>query len=613
MGGTLGELFYYFDKKRKSIVYSNIKTAFRSQLSPYQISCLTKEFYRSFGQNLIEVLFTPLINKKYINKYITIEGLDYIKEAFKKGKGVIFLGVHEGSWELSNIICANLRFPFRMFIRDQRYPRLNKLLNFYRSQKGCKLILRKNQTRQLIEALKNNESIGMTADQGGKRGTLVKFFGRDASMASGAIRLALRYDAVLLLGFYIRQGGPYVKIIIEPAFKMIRTKDEKKDIQNNLQRVINIFEKYILKYPKEYLWSYKIWKYSKEKKILILSDGKTGHLRQSWAVADITSGYLNDKGIIVNIDTIGVIFKNKFFRYALAFSSFFSGKFQCQGCLWCLKGFLKEDNYNSLISYKPDMVISCGSSIAPINFIISRENLAKSVVIMRPSVLSTKRFDLVIMPQHDRPPKRKNVIVTQGALNSICQDYLVSCKDKLSSLVGIEKKPVIGLLLGGDTKSFHLNKRLMVDIVKGIKIALDKLDGQILITTSRRSSKEIEDLLKEEFKGYPRCKLLVIANEKNIPDTVGGILALSNIVIVSPESISMISEAASSNRYIVVFKARLNHRHNYFLNYMAGNKYIYLCQPPEIASVIDNLWRRQPAINILKDKAIVERALKRIL
>jgi len=613
LGMRIGGLLYYFDKRHKSIAYSNIKTAFRNQLSPYQISCLTKEFYRTFGQSLIEILFIPLINKKYINKYISIEGLNYITEGFKKGKGVILLGIHEGSWEFSNIICANMGFPLSLFIRDQRHPRLNKLLNSYRSQKGCKLIQRQNQTRQLIEALKNNEAIVMTADQGGKNGALVKFFGKIASMPSGAIRLALKYDAAIMPAFSTRQRGPYTKLFIEPPFEIKRTGNTDTDIRDNLQAIIHIFQRYILKYPKEYLWSYKIWKYSKDKKVLILSDGKAGHLRQSWAVADIISSYLKDKDELVDIQTIEVKFRNKLARYALTFSSCLSGRFQCQGCLWCLKTFLKEDIYNSLISDKPDIVISCGSSIAPINFIISRENLAKSVVIMRPSVLSTKRFDLVIMPQHDRPPKRKNVIVSEGALNSICQDYLISCKDKLSSLVRIEKKPVIGLLVGGDSKSFHLNRRLMVDIVKGIKIVLDKLDGQILITTSRRSSKEIEDLLKEEFKEYPRCKLLVIANEKNIPEAVGGILALSNIVIVSPESISMISEAASSGRYIIVFKARLNHRHNSFLNYMAGKKYIYLCQPCEVSSVIDNLWRQQPNINMLRDKVIVEGALKRIL
>ena len=612
-GVRLGGLFYYFDTRRKPIAYANIKTVFGTKLSPFQISNLTKEFYRTFGQNLIEIFFIPLINKEYINKYISIEGLNYITEGFKKGKGVILLGIHEDSWELSNIICANLGFPFSLFIRDQRHPRLNKLLNLYRSQKGCKLIQRQNQTRQLIETLKNNEAIVMTADQGGKNGTLVKFFGKVASMPSGAIRLALKYDAAIIPAFSTRQRGPYIKLFIEPPFEIKRTGNTDRDIRDNLQAIIHIFESYILRYPKEYLWSYKIWKYSKEKKILILSDGKTGHLRQSQAIARIASQHLKDKAMAVDIDMIEVKFKNKFARYALASSSVLSGKFQCQGCLWCLRTFLKKVTYNSLVSYKPDIVISCGSSLAPINFIVSRENLAKSIVIMRPSVLSTKRFDLVIMPQHDRPPRRRNVVVSEGALNMIDQDYLTSCASNLRPLVKIDKELVMGLLMGGDTKDFHLSRDLVSQTINRIKIFLEKLDGQILVTTSRRTSGEIESLVKEEFQGYPRCRLLIIANEKNLPEAVGGILALSKILIVSPESISMISEAASSSRYIIVFKSKVNRRHNYFLNYMAGRKYIYICQPHEISGVLEKLWRQQPKINILRDRVIVEDGLKRIL
>ncbi|MCX5702160.1 MAG: lysophospholipid acyltransferase family protein, partial [Candidatus Omnitrophica bacterium] len=267
LGRCLGELTYYFDLKHKSVSYSNIKTAFASKLSPSGLSKLTKDFFRAFGENFIEAFFIPFINKEYINKYISIEGLDHIKEAFKKGKGVIFLGVHAGSWELSNIICAQLGFPFSLFIRDH-----------------CKLIGRKNQTRQLIQALKNNEAIGITVDQGGKTGCMVKFMGKDASMPQGAVRLGLKYDATLLPGFYYRVRGPYIKIIIEPPFKIKRTGNIGADIHDNLQAIVNIFEKHIYKHPTQYLWSYKIWKYAGEKNILILNDGKAGHLRQAEAV-----------------------------------------------------------------------------------------------------------------------------------------------------------------------------------------------------------------------------------------------------------------------------------------------------------------------------------------
>src|SRR3989338_5033469 len=96
LGARLGELFYYFDLKHKAIAYTNIKTAFGAKLSCAQLSNLTKEFYRSFGQNLIEILFIPLVDKAYINKYITLEGQENIFAGFKKGNGVILLSVHAG-------------------------------------------------------------------------------------------------------------------------------------------------------------------------------------------------------------------------------------------------------------------------------------------------------------------------------------------------------------------------------------------------------------------------------------------------------------------------------------------------------------------------------------
>lgn len=616
LGRRLGDLFYYFDFKHKSIAYANIKTAFGTRFSPQRLSYLTKESYRSFGQNLIEIFSIPLVNKDYINRYIKFEGLPHITEGVKKGKGVILLAVHAGSWEFSNIICANLGFPLNLFIRNQRHPRLNALLNTYRKQSGTKLIEKRSQMRELIKVLKNNEVLGITVDQGSKDGILVNFLGKEASFSTGAIKLALNYDAVLIPAFYTRQKGPYIKIFIEHPFQLKKTGNKSQDIRQNLQGVVHIFERYILKYPQEYMWSYKIWKRSKEKNILILSDGKTGHLRQAQSLVKIVNRYFQDKGIGSKIDTLEVKFKNKFSRIALLLSSCFSGKYHCQGCLWCLKAFLEEETYKSLLALKPDVVISCGSAIAPVNFVISRENLAKSLVILRPSVLSTKRFDLVVMPQHDRPPKRKNVVTTEGALNLIDEIYLKEEAEEMFQATDHKLSAAdsyIGLLIGGDTKDFLLSKELISQVINQLKMSLGKWDVQILISTSRRTSGDVEDLVKEEFQEYPRCKFFVIANEKNFPFAVGSILALSKIVVVSPESISMISEAASSARYVVVFASGVNSRHDNFLNHMAKQKYIYLSRPCEISSSIDKILKEQPKIHTLEDTARVTNALKKAI
>ncbi len=187
---------------------------------------------------------------------------------------------------------------------------------------------------------------------------------------------------------------------------------------------------------------------------------------------------------------------------------------------------------------------------------------------------------------------------------------------RLSPLITLPLSPLtIGLLIGGDTKDFHLDKDTVSEVIKQIKSASEKLEADILVTTSRRTSREVEVKLKEELKDYPRCKLLIIANEKNIPEAVGGILGLSQIVISSSESISMISEAVNSRKYVLVFKsAGLNSRHRRFLDHFAKNKYIYLVEGPhDLSAKIEDIWLNRPAIHSLSDNLLISEAIKKIL
>lgn len=617
LGKSIGELLYYFDSRHRALAYANIKSALGGRLSVKQLSEVTKKFYQHFGQNLIEVFLLPKIDKKYLDKYMLVEGKVNPWIGFDKGKGVILLSMHAGNWEFSNLVCKNLGFPFNFFVRDQRYPRLDKILNQYRQEKGGRVIQRNNPGRALIQALKNNEAVGMTIDQGGKNGLVVKFFGKFASMPTGAIRLALKYGSEILPVYYTRLNGPYQKVIIGSRFALKKTGDEEVDIRENLQELMHVYEKFILEYPYEYLWNYKIWKYAHERNILILSDKKTGHLRQSQALAAIIAGNLANRNIKVNVDIVDIEFKDKLARLFFTCVSFLTPKYRCQGCLWGYKKFLKEDNYKSLSSINPDIVISGGSSLSALNYIIAGENMAKSVVLMRPSFLSTKRFDLVIIPKHDRPGKRKNIVITDGALNLINNDYLKDQSDKFMSAFNFKAESpgsTIGLLIGGQAKNFHLEIDTVKEVIKQLKSSCEKNNASILATTSRRTNQRIENLLKDELKSYSHCKALIIANLENPPFALGGILGLSKIIVTSCESISMISEAVASKKYIIVFKSPgLDTKHKRFLDSFAQNKYIYLVEPIELEKTIKFITENEPEVNILKDNFIVSVALKKIL
>jgi hypothetical protein len=94
---------------------------------------------------------------------------------------------------------------------------------------------------------------------------------------------------------------------------------------------------------------------------------------------------------------------------------------------------------------------------------------------------------------------------------------------------------------------------LIKKVISQIKSISGKLDLEVMVTTSRRTPGAVERLLKDELGDFANCKFLVIANEKNVEGTIPAILGLCNAVIVSGESMSMISEAASSGKEVLVF------------------------------------------------------------
>jgi len=610
-------LIYLFDRRHRAIAYANIRKTVSDNLDCASSARITRKSYQAFGQNLIEISFIPRVNKRYLRKYIQIENKDCIREAFNRGKGVIFLIMHEGNWELSNIICANLGFPFILFVRDQGFPRLNALLNTYRLKQGAKIIHKNTGARQLVQALKSNQSIGMTVDQGGRSGQLVDFFGKEASMSTGAVKLALKYDCAIIPVFYTRVKGPYTKVILDQVFTVTTSAPPQGDLSQNLQRLIHIYEKYIRQYPHEYLWTYKIFKYGKEKEILILTDGKTGHLRQSESVAKLVIQQLSNRLIKTTLNIQEVKFRGSLFRRFFTWLIILSGKYPGQGSWFWLRNALTGESWRGLMGAKPDIIISAGGKLSAINYFLSKENQSKSIVLMRSVLSDLKKFDLKIIPKHDQPAGKGNLVITEGALNLIDLDYLNETSARLLStglIKGALSSLTIGVLIGGSSKNFSISTEAITQVIIQLKKAAGELDADILLSTSRRTAQKLEMAVESQLTNYPRCKLLVIANENNYPDVVGGILGLSNIIISSPESISMISEAVCAEKYVIVFNSdNLSAKHQRFLKNYQEKGYIYLEEINDISRRINQLSRNKPQINSPKDNLKVIEGLNKIL
>jgi Kdo2-lipid IVA lauroyltransferase/acyltransferase len=623
VGRRLGELSYFFIAKNRRKVYANLKIAFGKTKTPSEIREIARNFYHSFGQDVVELSRLPLIAKQGYEKYVDVEGRESVDQAMKGGKGLILLSVHSGNWELSNLVGSMIGYPYNMVANYLAHVnRVADYLDSLRQSAGCKIINPGIGGREIIRRLKKNEIVTLVADQGGEDGVLTEFFGRDASMSTGAVRIALKYGVpICMVNIYRLPGGRHK--LLAKSFELVKTADFEMDVKVNIQHLANQFETWIKEHPHEYVWPYSTWKHSRRRRVLILDDGRTGHLRQSEAVAAQLATVYGKMGFAIDVEVVSVDFISSLHIWLLGLITGGKVLFHVFG-LDLLKNFLAHGFYEKVFSIKPDIVISCGAKTAALCYWLAHENRARSIAVLRPGMVPYQNFDLVIHPEHDRrslilPP---NVCLTKAAPNLIDEEYLEQNKRSLLSRFSHLKmnlRPKLGLLIGGDTKGVRMTEQQIKVVIHQLKGVAENYNMDFLITTSRRTPEAVEQLILREFREYKRAALLVIANKINIPEAVGGVLSLADVVIVSGESISMVSEAASSGKRVVVFPVdgealRPNeNKYTRFVEELSRQGYLVHADTKDVGRAVDTVLRNKISTKPIQDHELIHKALEKLI
>jgi len=325
--------------------------------------------------------------------------------------------------------------------------------------------------------------------------------------------------------------------------------------------------------------------------------------------ARAAKGYLPDDTAIESADVK--------FRSASARAVFDLGSKAGLG-IHALSGCFEKESYEALRSSYADYVVSCGSSLAGVNLSLKKELGARSIVIMKPNIFDIKDFDLAVIPSHDMVKPAKNTVFTKGTVTVLDAAALRGYAARLNEKVKITKQKVIGVLIGGDSRDYVLEKELAAEVMDGVLRAAGEIDAEVLVTTSRRTQRAVEFALKERYGKSGRIKLLLIANDGNFEGAIEGILGLSDILVVSGESVAMLTEAVSSDRPVIAFMPRkIRPRSASKLERSVGNlekeALIRVSTPAEIAEDIIHYIGHEPAAVSGGDIAAVRAALGKII
>jgi len=625
LGRVLGWLGYHFLSKKRRVVYANLKTLFSAQYSPSQLRLMTKDVFINFLQSAVELLSLPKIKRLGFEKFVDLQDKENVDRALALGRGVILLAIHSGSWELASVVGGVTKGRYHVVANDQsKLPQLDKMLNEYRTIAGAHVITAGVATKEIIRAMHANEVVSLVLDQGGKTGLAVPFFGKTASMSTGAIRLALKYGCAVCPVWIERRSNGMHMLRISPAMPMTVTGDMEKDVYINVSNAANHFERLLREHPLEYMWFYKVFKYSNQSRIVIVDDGRVGHLRQSQALAKNLKEVLKKRGKSIEENIVSLKWRGPRAISLFSFYVYFAQYLDFLKREDCLKFFLTESSFNELMKYKADFVVSCGSQAAGVNFILNYNHMAKSIAILTPGLVSKDRFDVIVSPEHDKSwvTGRTRLITTKVSPNLINAAYLKQQSEGLVNHYSHLKASVrvkIGVLLGGNTTGTKFDEAQIHELISQLKEAALHFNADILLTTSRRTPAAIEQIVLKELKGFERCPLCIIANQRNIPEAVGGILGLSDLIIVSGESISMVSESLSSGKRTIVFSPHGQYRdtprdkYEDFVLKLNDQGYLMVTSVYDMKAKMTQLLNRKITLKKLDDESTIQSGLEPIV
>ncbi len=262
-GGRLfGLLFYYLYPKLRRIALSNLEIAFPSTSRGADKRKIARRSFSHFGSVIMDILWGGRVKQKAIQRLVEYQGLENLKRAYDKGRGVLLFTGHLGHWELMGVAQGYLGFPLSVVSRPLDNPYLEKMLYSYRCKSGNRVIYKKDAVKGMLEALKRKEGVAVLIDQNAipQEGVFIRFFGRWASTTPLLASLALRTHAPIIPAFALPVKNGRYRLIYGEEIEPDEFADRREAVVSLTQRCTDVIEEYIRRYPQYWLWIHQRWK-----------------------------------------------------------------------------------------------------------------------------------------------------------------------------------------------------------------------------------------------------------------------------------------------------------------------------------------------------------------
>ncbi|RLA48228.1 MAG: nucleoside-diphosphate sugar epimerase [Gammaproteobacteria bacterium] len=199
----------------------------------------------------------------------------------------------------------------------------------------------------------------------------------------------------------------------------------------------------------------------------------------------------------------------------------------------------------------PDLVVSCGVRNEPVCRWIRAQSggHTRYVHVGRPWA-SLDSFDLVITTPQYRVPQHPNVLNNMLTLQSVTPQSLVLARSEWAAAFAELPRPYFAVIVGGDSGPFTLGPKAAARLARQASRLARKHGGSLLVSTSSRTSEAAVVALRANIDVPNYCYRWQSTATAN---PYLGILAWADRLIVTGDSIAMLSEACATGKLVQMF------------------------------------------------------------
>jgi KDO2-lipid IV(A) lauroyltransferase len=259
IAALLGAMWWTVLRYRRRVMEANLELAFPDRSKPER-EALGKAACKHLVMTLADFLRLPRLAASGFEG-VRVEGAEHYLEAKKRGRGLLCLSGHLGSFELGVASIARSMGPVSLVVKHFSGG-VDRFFSEMRESQGLKLISADDAVRPIMRSLKANESVVFVLDQNATRkiGVFVDFFGKTACTMSALAVLAIRTRAPVLAATVHRDRDGTHVLRIHPEIPIEERESAEATVLHMTQVFTSFLERAIREHPEQWFWMHKRWR-----------------------------------------------------------------------------------------------------------------------------------------------------------------------------------------------------------------------------------------------------------------------------------------------------------------------------------------------------------------